>query len=489
MSKTAALYIRVSTDMQTELSPSAQKRLMTDYAKRNDIVISNEHIFYDAGITGRKTHKRTGFNHMIAVAKQKPRPFDVILVHKFSRFARSQEDSIVYKNLLKKQCGIQVLSISEPIIEGPYGELIERIIEWMDEFYSINLGTEVFKGMSEKALKGGFQASPPLGYQICHKGEEPKIIAQEAKIIQFIFDQYVNEELSLFQLTRKLNYMGFKTRRGLDFERRSLEYILNNPLYAGYIRWNRTCSETKELKNESEWIIAKGTHQPIISEELYQAAINRYQQELKPHRSRPAETAKHWLSGLIKCSHCGRSLTASVRSKADGSKYFTFQCYGYMKGKCTVSHSISGLSLEPAVLAALEKVIHCGTVTNIIKKTAATDVDETALLEKLLEKLNDKEKRIKAAYRNGIDSLQEYHENKQLLLAEEKQLRQQLSEIKNVVEIDPPHNPAVAHLTSVYNMIQADHIPDYQKNQALKSIINRIVYHRSDHHIEIYYCL
>ena len=44
--------------------------------------------------------------------------------------------------MLKKQ-NIDVVSISEPIPEGMMGQLIERILEWMDEYYSINLSQEV----------------------------------------------------------------------------------------------------------------------------------------------------------------------------------------------------------------------------------------------------------------------------------------------------------------------------------------------------------
>ncbi len=71
---------------------------------------------------------------MIAAAKSEEHPIDVILVWKYSRFARNQEESIVYKSLLKKQCSVDVVSVSEPLVDGPFGSLIERIIEWMDEY-------------------------------------------------------------------------------------------------------------------------------------------------------------------------------------------------------------------------------------------------------------------------------------------------------------------------------------------------------------------
>lgn len=159
--KNACAYIRVSTDKQEELSPDAQKRLIIDYCKKNSYTITNENIFIENGISGKKADKRPEFKRMIALAKSKEHPFDVILVWKFSRFARNQEESIVYKSMLKK-ANVDVVSVSEPVIDGPFGSLIERIIEWMDEYYSIRLSGEVIRGMTEKALRGGYNAQPPL---------------------------------------------------------------------------------------------------------------------------------------------------------------------------------------------------------------------------------------------------------------------------------------------------------------------------------------
>lgn len=94
----AALYIRVSTDKQEELSPDSQKRLLLEYAKNHGMVVSEKHIYVENGISGRKADKRPKFQQMIAAAKSDVHPFDVILLWKFSRFARNQEESIVYKS-------------------------------------------------------------------------------------------------------------------------------------------------------------------------------------------------------------------------------------------------------------------------------------------------------------------------------------------------------------------------------------------------------
>ena len=152
--KIAAAYIRVSTDDQIEYSPDSQRKAILDYAKRNDYIVPQEYIFVDEGISGRST-KRPAFQQMIGTAKQKSHPFDAILVWKFSRFARNREDSVVYKSMLRKQCGVEVVSISEQIGEDKTSILIEALLEAMDEYYSINLSEEVVRGMSEKARRGG----------------------------------------------------------------------------------------------------------------------------------------------------------------------------------------------------------------------------------------------------------------------------------------------------------------------------------------------
>ena len=115
-----AAYIRVSTDKQDEYSLDSQLQLIRDYGKAHDIIIPDEYVFCDDGISGRTAKKRPAFNEMIALAKAKEHPINCILLWKFSRFARNQEESIVYKSLLRKN-NVQVISISEPIANDIFG--------------------------------------------------------------------------------------------------------------------------------------------------------------------------------------------------------------------------------------------------------------------------------------------------------------------------------------------------------------------------------
>ena len=479
-------YVRVSTDKQEELSPDSQAKLLKDFAHKNGIIISK--IFYELGVSGRKAEKRPEFQKMIAMAKSSDHPVDAILVWKFSRFARNQEESIVYKSLLKKKHNVDVISVSEPLVDGPFGSLIERIIEWMDEYYSVRLSGEVTRGMTEKAKRGGYQARPPLGYRIAERGKPPVIVDEEAEIIRIIFQKYALEGMGMFDIARYLNLCGFKTSHGKEFERRSVEYILENPTYCGMIRWNRTVNETNEIRPKDEWIIADGQQPAIISKELFDRAAARRNMEYKPRGSRPSSTYRHWLSGLVKCPVCGRTMIA--KKIVNGKRtYCYFVCYGYSKGKCLAKNSISSLKLAPAILQSLKDVLNNQQLSfRYIQPEPETAPDLSDILLDQLKRIDEKLDRIKEAYRNGVDTLEEYKENKALVQNEKQLLEKQLAELPaQDSESDQAESALLDRVKNVYEIVNSESVDDVTKNEILKSIIEKIVYNKEKDTLEVYY--
>ena len=479
-------YVRVSTDKQEELSPDSQAKLLKDFAHKNGIIISK--IFYELGVSGRKAEKRPEFQKMIAMAKSSDHPVDAILVWKFSRFARNQEESIVYKSLLKKKHNVDVISVSEPLVDGPFGSLIERIIEWMDEYYSVRLSGEVTRGMTEKAKRGGYQARPPLGYRIAERGKPPVIVEEEAEIIRIIFQKYALEGMGMFDIARYLNLCGFKTSHGKEFERRSVEYILENPTYCGMIRWNRTVNETNEIRPKDEWIIADGQQPAIISKELFDRAAARRNMEYKPRGSRPSSTYRHWLSGLVKCPVCGRTMIA--KKIVNGKRtYCYFVCYGYSKGKCLAKNSISSLKLAPAILQSLKDVLNNQQLSfRYIQPEPETAPDLSDILLDQLKRIDEKLDRIKEAYRNGVDSLEEYKENKVLVQNEKQLLEKQLAELPaQDSDSEQAESALLDRVKNVYEIVNSESVDDVTKNEILKSIIEKIVYNKEKDTLEVYY--
>lgn len=486
--RTGALYIRVSTGKQEELSPDAQKRLLLEYASKNQIIVPKEHIYIEGGISGRKAEKRPKFKEMIAQAKSKSHPFDVILVWKFSRFARNQEESIVYKSMLQRD-NVEVISISEPLADGPFGTLIERIIEWMDEYYSIRLSGEVTRGMTENAMRGNFQARPPLGYRSPGFRQIPVIVPEEAEIVRLIFNLYTEKKMGIFEITRYLNEHGYQTARKKNFQRRSVTYILKNPTYIGKTIWNQR-DQNQKMRDKSEWIIADGKHEPIISAEQFQKAQERMASTYKPPYQKPSALCHHWLSGLLKCSTCGRTLTTHKVSPKN-RVYINFQCCGYQKGLCTTNQAISALKLEPVVLQGLQDAISCGDIHfEILNQNSISDDSEQSFLLRRLEEISKKELRIKQAYRDGIDTIEEYRENKEIILREKSDIQKKLdSRQEPSINHEDAKEIMLERIKNVYEIVTNQDVDMQAKNEAMKSIIEKIVFDRENENIEIYFYL
>lgn len=484
--RTAAVYIRVSTDMQLEQSPESQLIEIQRYAAQHNILIQKEYIFMEQdGRSGRKAGNRLQFQNMIATAKSTPKPFDCILVWKFSRFARNQDESTFYKSMLRKKLGIDVISVSEPIMDGMYGRLIEMIIEWQDEFYSYNLGVEVRRSMSVRAQKGYYNGKVPLGYTK-EPGKIPVINEPEAHIVRTIFQMYTTGRDKNY-ITRYLNDKGFRTKTGKIFDSDAVTYILENPFYIGKIRWNRrTSSGNNTLKDESEWIIADSYHTPIIDPEMFETAQERTRTTLvsREKYAHPVSHGKHWLSGLVKCSICGKSLSIKI------GKCNHFQCLGYRKGLHKESQSISEKKLTAAVLESLRSVASSDTATFSLVRSQNYDADaERMIYEAELKDIANKEKRIKEAYMAGVDSLGEYKANKSILDKRRNELEGLLNEMKKE-DLSPEsyHQQFLGTVASVIDILESD--ADYcVKGEALRSIIQKIVYFKSSNTLEFHYYL
>lgn len=480
--KTGAIYIRVSTDKQEELSPDAQLRLLLDYAKKDSIDVPKEYIFQDNGISGRKANKRPAFQNMIALAKSREHPIDTIIVWKFSRFARNQEESIVYKSLLKKN-NVDVVSVSEPLVDGPFGSLIERIIEWMDEYYSIRLSGEVMRGMTQNAMRGHYQSDAPIGYTSPGNKKPPVINPDTVQIPLMIKDMFISGATQL-QIARKLNDMGYRTKRGNLWDARGVRYVLENPFYIGKSRWNYT-DRGRRLKPADEVIYADGNWEALWDEDTFKEIQKRLALNMRKTKARDVSAAKHWLSGLLICSSCGGTLAYGGAHTARG-----FQCWKYSKGFCSESHYIGTGPIEKMVLEYLEAVMHSPALSYTVISASSVDASsKLSDLERQLQKIDAKEKRIKAAYLNEIDTLEEYKANKTALEEERRTVEKEIEELTlsdvkySKEDLDKKMKQNISDLLRVLRDESADYI---QKGNMMRNVVDHIVFDRKNTSLDVF---
>lgn len=471
----AAAYVRVSTDDQMELSPDSQMEKIREYAAKNNLLLLSEYIFHDDGISGRAADKRPGFQQMIATAKDPSHPFDVIIVWKFSRFARNQEESIFYKSILRSKCKVDVVSVSEPLIAGPFGSLIERIIEWMDEFYSVRLAEEVKRSMTVNAKTGILQATPSFGYRA--EDRQLVVVPEEAEIIREIFRRFIAGD-AMFAIAKDLTQRGVRTHRGNPFENRTIDYILNNPVYLGKLRWTPTGRTRRNFKNEDS-IIADALHEPIIDAETWDAAQARCAELKKSYKryGKPSSERKHWLCGVVRCSACGATLIWA-------NPHF-MKCNNYAHGRCTTSQHIAIESLEESFLAQLQHdLTFAESVDCVVQsaKPARTDQHLQQQRARIISRID----RLRDSYLDGIETLETYKAARQQMQAQLDDLDAQIAESASVPVVDAAALLRNA-ISAVLETLRSPTATVAQKYESTMSIIDRCTFDKSQMLLSVSY--
>lgn len=321
-----ALYARVSSDKQDiDLSISAQLRALREYAARNNYAVLRE--FVDEAESGRSID-RPGFKQMITAARQKPAPFEAILVWKLSRFARNREDSIIYKSLLRKQ-GIQVISINEPVEDTPSGRLLEGIIEVIDEFYSANLSQDVVRGMRENASRGFYSGGPvPYGYKKSKVQDGATLRSKlefdlvTAPVVERVFRECLAGQ-SLKEIARGLNRDGLFTKKGTRWGTTSVHNVLRNEAYAGVLVWGRRRRRHSASKNGPPPIRTEGAWHGIVDRDTFGEAQVRLAARAPKVTHPRVVHSEYVLSGLIRCGKCE---TALIGHAVKSGKFFYYMC-------------------------------------------------------------------------------------------------------------------------------------------------------------------
>lgn len=478
--KVAAAYIRVSTEDQVEYSPDAQLVEIRKYAAAHGYTLPNEFIFVDEGISGKHTGKRQGFQQMIGLAKAKPKPFEAILLWKFSRFARNREDSIVYKSMLRRQLGIDVISITEPVGDDKMSVIIEAMIEAMDEYYSINLAEEVKRGMTEKARRGGLQNTPPFGYRVEENILVP--IPEETALVRSLFQRFIDGD-GLYPLAKWLNSLGITTHRGGAFENRTIEYMLRNPVYIGKLRWNPTGRTSRNFTDENI-ILSDAQHKSIISQEMWDAAQTQMARVKAQHKyhGRPLSENRDWVTGLVRCNSCNSTLVFS--------KPHYWKCNGYVRGSCNTSQHITDEKLKDMILTRMAYDTD-GTppLSYSIVRTKPEQVDEVALFQEQKKQITAKLIRLREAYLAGVEDLNSYRAAKIILEKQSVSLEQRLEVVSKPQDIKKTDVILLENIYHCISILQNPNHPLDAKKKAAHEVIEKCIFDKNSNRLQIYYRL
>jgi DNA invertase Pin-like site-specific DNA recombinase len=442
-----ALYARVSSSAQdVDLSVSAQLRALRDYAARNNYVVVRE--FVDEAETGRNT-ERPAFREMISMARRADKPFETILVWKYSRFTRRREDSIVFKAMLKKN-GVQVISITEQFNDTPTGRLMEAIVESLDEFYSDNLGEEVNRGMRESVSRGFYlSARTPYGYRkvrVMDGVTERTKLEIEPTQKQILLDIF-NDALAgkgLTEITQNLNSRGITGPKGKGWGKTSVYQILTNTIYTGTFIWGRNS------KRGLEPIRVDNTCPPMVNksdfEQIQKSLGSRSFVKVHPRRT----SSNFLLSGLVHCGHCGKAL---VGQNAKSGKFSYYICGSLNKkgaGACPALY-LNSSKFESQVVSKIKELIFTEDnftrlvelVNDEMDKGDGTNREELTMITGQISEINHRLENLYRAIEDGhIDftdlkpRIHDLRNQQELLLSQKAQLEAMLSQRK--IELASP---------------------------------------------------
>jgi len=456
--KRAYHYIRVSCDKQVKegYSLEEQKVLLNQHSTQLGYDVVG--ICVDAGISGKDIEHRPGMKKLLReIAEDR---VDVVVAWRLSRTFRNLRELLETLELMKEH-NVIFDFVGEQIIDpnSSYGTLYAQILGMVAELERETIASNVYMGMAAAAKQGKYLAgTPPFGYDletisITSKSKRDRkliINEEEAAVVRRIFDMFVNgdEEFpsgaGYKHICNTLNHEGILTKQGKAFSIGTISGIIQNPIYYGVVRWggHRKWSE-KRRKGTVEPILARGTHEPIISEELFKKAEAIRIAKGGRCQRKYTET-KNILTGILKCPKCGAGMVLS-RAGTTGKKISYYGC-GNWHNKGTAVCNSNLVSLDEVNEIVLNKVSEiCSDeliVRGVLKRlnnTKNNKIEGSEKDQEDLQKMIEKTQRdiISLQLRFESDSCdidaQEYKRRIKELRATEEAYNTSLSELKETL--------------------------------------------------------
>lgn len=399
--KRVAVLYRVSTKKQLNLSdhgediPTQRNACQNFIKQKTDWYLVEE--YYEKGVSGYKV--RASKRDAIQRAKDDALKdkYDVLLVFMFDRLGRLDDETPFVLEWFVSQ-GIEMWSVKEgqQKIEGRMDKLMNYLRFWSAGNESANTSLRVREDHEQMVKRGEYRGgSVPYGYKLVPSGEYNKkkkelmrvtIDDEAAAVVRQIFDWVDLEGYGQYLIPKMLNEKGITTRKGKPWASNTISAILRNPFYMGYMSFARGTQEEIRSSVANPKLI-------IISEEKWNRvqairAGRNPEQRKKLGAEVVVKNTKGdmLLIGLVRCGHCGYTISSTPNTKTSKLKDGTEVKYRALKYRCSGK--------------ALKKAVHCeGQTTYSQKRVESVVLDEVLRyldhLEQvdLTKKLNELKKR------------------------------------------------------------------------------------------------
>jgi site-specific DNA recombinase len=405
-----AIYSRVSTDRQAEegFSLPAQKERMVQFINSQGWTMTDEYV--DDGYSA-KNIDRPSIQRLLR--DMKTGKFEVVVVYKLDRLVRSITD---LHHLLTEfdRHNVKFKSVTENFdTTSAIGRMFISLTALLAQWERETISERVVVGMAKKATDGGRAgAIAPYGYSLAEDGNLV-VNPEESKWVRYIFESYKRNGLRAIAL--ELNKRNVKSRRGLTWIASTLQYIIENPVYIGALRWHHTG------KSKGDTVITYDAHEPIINVELFEEV-----QAIRKERSSKGQKPKsdYAFSGLLKCGRCGGRLMGAKYQSA-GIERRVYRC---KDDRARVSCDMPMLPEDVIAEWFLGHDFLNDLELNDYTPPKKEVDSDTESLRKELAKIEDALTRMKKLYTWGEMDEKEYREESKLLRERTKEINGLLDE-------------------------------------------------------------
>lgn len=306
-------YVRVSTLEQAQNGHSIdeQTERLQCYCKAMGWDIYK--FYTDAGLSGGNM-QRPALQQMIRDCKK--HKIEKVVVYKLDRLSRSQKDTLNLIEDVFLKYNVDFVSMCENFdTSNAFGRAMIGILAVFAQLEREQIKERSMMGREARAKQGKFHGSDtvPIGYNYVN-GE--LIVNEFEKIqVQKVFEWYANG-VSPYRIADQLNDAGLTHKFG-KWQAPTVRQLLTRKTYLGYIA------------HKGEWY--KGTHEPIINEELFnrvQVLRQKSIEDFKQHNRRPGR-ANSYLGGFVYCEKCGAKFVKQAsQSTRNGEKYniYYYEC-------------------------------------------------------------------------------------------------------------------------------------------------------------------
>lgn len=221
------IYARYSSSSQREASIEEQVKICTEYAEKNNYTIYK--VYKDSALTG-KNDNRPALQRLLSDCPKKM--FEAVIVYSIDRFGRNLRQSLENADKIEQDNGILLVSATENFTNDPSGRFFRNIMMAYAQYYSDEMAVKIKRGMdynAEKCLCTGGNIA--LGFKV-DDDKRFQIDPDTAPIVQRIFEMYADGK-TVTEISNHLNSMGYKTSRGVAFNKNSLHTMLTNKRYIG----------------------------------------------------------------------------------------------------------------------------------------------------------------------------------------------------------------------------------------------------------------